>query len=62
MTMLYKGNPFIHGWMQYVVIARMLTNFQLCKLTSFQVIFNYNSKFEFHANTLPPLLCHTIHS
>jgi hypothetical protein len=56
MTMLYKGNLFIHGWMKYVVIVRMLTNFQLRKLTLFQVVFNYNSNFEFPTNTLPPLL------
>jgi len=56
MIMLYKGNPFIHGWMKYVVIVGMSTNFQLCKLTSFQVVFNYNSKFEFPANALPPML------
>jgi hypothetical protein len=33
--------------------------YQLCKLTCFQLIFNFNecnSKFEFFANTLPPLL------
>jgi len=56
MTMLYKGSPFIHGWMKYVVIVGMSNNFQLCKLTSFQVVFKYNLKFEFPANTLPPLL------
>ncbi len=56
MAMLYKGSPFIHGWMKYVVIIGMLINFQLRKLTSFQVVFNYNSKFEFPANTLSPLL------
>jgi hypothetical protein len=56
MTMLYKSNPFIHGQMKYVVIVGMSTNFQLCKLTLLQVVFNYNSKFEFFANTLPPLL------
>ncbi len=50
--MLYKGNPLIHGWMKYVVIVGMSTNFQLCKLTSFQIVFNYNSNFEFPANTL----------
>jgi hypothetical protein len=55
MTMLYKGSPFIHGWMKYVVIVGMLTNFQLCKLTSFQVIFDYNSNFEFPTNSLPPM-------
>jgi hypothetical protein len=63
MTMLYKGNPFIHGWMKYVVIVGMSTNFQLCKLTSFQVVFNYNSNFEFpikHIVTI--VICHTIHS
>jgi hypothetical protein len=54
--MLYKGSPFIHGWMKYVVIIGMLTNFQLCKLTLFQVVFNYNSNFGFPTNTLPPLL------
>jgi hypothetical protein len=52
MTMLYKGSPFIRGWMKYVVIIEMSTNFQLCKLTLYQVVFNYNSKFEFLANTL----------
>jgi hypothetical protein len=56
MAMLYKGSPFIHGWMKYVVIIGMLINFQLRKLTSFQVVFNYNSNFEFPANTLSPLL------
>jgi hypothetical protein len=56
MIMLYKGSPFIHSWMKYVVIVGMLTNFQLCKLTSFQVIFNYNLQFEFPINTLSPLL------
>jgi hypothetical protein len=56
MTRLYKDSPIIHRWMKYVVVVEMSTNFQLCKLTSFQVIFNYNSKFEFPTNTLPPLL------
>jgi hypothetical protein len=56
MTMLYKGNPFIHGWMKYVVIVGISTSFQLCQLTLFQVVFNYNSNFEFPTNTLPPLL------
>ncbi len=56
MTMLHKGNPFIHEWMKNVVIVEMSTNFQLCKLTSFQVVFNYNSKFEFPINALLPLL------
>jgi hypothetical protein len=56
MIMLHKGSPFIHEWMKYVVIVGMSTNFQLCKLTLFQVVFNYNSKFEFPANTLSPLL------
>jgi hypothetical protein len=51
--MLYKGNPFIHGWMKYVVIVRMSTHFQLCKLTSFQVVFNYFQNLNF-----PPTHCH----
>jgi hypothetical protein len=56
MTILYKGNPFIHGWMKYVIVVGMSTNFQLCKLTLFQIVFNYNSNFESPTNTLPPLL------
>jgi hypothetical protein len=36
---------------EVVVIVGMLTNFQLCKLTSFQVVFNYNSNFEFPTNS-----------
>ncbi len=35
-----------------MVIVGMSTNFQLCKLTSFQIVFNYNSNFEFPTNTL----------
>jgi hypothetical protein len=31
MTMLYEGNPFIHGWMKYVVIESKC--FQVLKLT-----------------------------
>ncbi len=56
MTMLYKGNLFIHGWMKYVVIVGMSIKFQICNLASFQVVFNYNSNFKCPTNTLPPLL------
>jgi hypothetical protein len=42
-----------------VVIVGMWINFQLCKLTWFQLVFNFNkcnSNFGFLNNTLPPLL------
>jgi hypothetical protein len=54
--MLYKCSHFIHRWMKYVVIIGTSTDFQLCKLTLFQVVFNYNLKFEFPTNTLAPFV------
>ncbi len=49
----------------FVVIVGTLINFQLCELTWFQLIFNFNkcnSKFEFFTNTQSILYGHIVHS